>query len=369
MAATKSEDLEKRLRNGGLAAIAMSMYRNRKPPLETAREIGAVVRQAGVPVKLLLEVDLGERDTFDDGVSLHDGLREFLALGFQEVRAWTRDVNEHIRSNWPTGLVNSFDPEFSYANADLKPQALGRLADSEYIVRTDPGCRPPKNLLADILRHIVPIEDGYADLVCGRYSGGRFPIRTDFLPQEPAEAHREYREELFGVVEAFTRIVPDAQTTGGALSTRRVQGPPPPPFDGIKIVLSDDGFMKTVLGDRAMIDANTIVPRSQPGFALKSHDYRVRLCLMAALDRLWRGKSAASAAVSAVAFYRAVGSLIAETHRADVDVAGARAAVEVQIDPIARGVERYHSLLLGRWSDCLDVVASNAEVDRMTKVT
>jgi len=360
------EDLEKRL-CGGFLAVAMSLFRDRKPALETARGFGAALSRAGVRAKLLLEVALHERDAFDDGVPLHQGLREFMPLGFEEVRCWTQDVTAHVRTAWPQGLVNPFDLSFSYADADLKPQALAYRVGVEYIARTDPGCQPPEHLMADLLRHIAAIEDGYADVVCGKYDG-RFAIRTEFLPRTTAEVEGECREEFFRLVEAFTRIVGEAQITGGALNTRRCQGPPPPPLNGSKVVLSDDAFMKTILGDRASIDANTVVPRSESGFELKVHDYLVRLCLMAAFDRLWQAKSASSAAAAAVAFYRAMGNLVAESHRAVVDVTRARAAVVGQIDLIARGVERYHSLRQGQWNDCLQVVASNADVDRMTKV-
>jgi hypothetical protein len=90
--------------------------------------------------------------------------------------------------------------------------------------------------------------------------------------------------------------------------------------------------------------------------------------MMAALDRLWAGKPISNAVTAAVVFYRAIGALVAAPHKSDVDVAGARTAIEGRIDLIARGLERYRALLAGRWIDCLDIVASRPEWARATNV-
>jgi hypothetical protein len=348
----------------------MSFFKDYEPAVNTAKDFSDKFGPNRDSVPLLLELDLAATDSFIDGASLQDVLERFTRQGWKEVRIWTRDTTKLVHENWPTGLMDPFDDEFSYGGSVVKTLALARLAGCEYQVRTDPGCSAPQDLLGTIQRHIVPIKKGYVDVVSGCNYDNRWAIRIDFLPQDPQEIHHEFRQEFFRLVEAFTNIVPENQITGGPLYTCRVQGPPPPSFGAVKpvaIVLSDDGFMKTVLGDRAIIDGNTVVPRSQPGFPLSSHNYRVRLSLMAALDHLWRGKTTSGAATAAGAFYRAIGALVAESRRADVDVAAAKTAIENQIHLIARGIERYHALLMGRWTDCLEVVASHDSLAQVTK--
>jgi hypothetical protein len=347
--------------------LGISFYKDWKPALQTTEDFAARLGRRRASVPLLLELDLEPTDRLNDGVPVQEALQRFAGQGWRDVRIWTRDTTEKVHHGWPAGLDNPFDRGFSYGGIAVKIQALARQAGCDHVVRTDPGCRAPDDLPAAIRRHLECIEQGAADLVCGRYDR-RYAIRTDFLPDAPPDAHAESRDELFRLVEAFTRVVPERQIVGGALNTFPTQGPPPPPFDDVKIVLSDDGFMGTVLGARAVIDPSTVIPRSKPGLFLTSHDYRVRLSMMAALDRLWDGKPVANAVTAAVVFYRAIGALVDATRRSDVDVAGARAAIDGRADLIARGLERYRALLAGRWIDCLDVVASRSEWARATNV-
>ena len=347
--------------------FGISFYKDWKPALATADVYAGQLGAMRAFVPLLLEVDLGATDRLDDGVSVQEVLQRFGGQGWSEIRLWTRNTTDNVHENWPAGLHNPFDRGFSYGGIGVRLQALAKQAGCDYVVRIDPGCGAPGDLLASILRHIACIGQGGADLVSGRYDG-RYAIRTDFLPQETPDTHRECRDEFFRLVEAFTRVVPEHQITGGALCTCLTHGPPPPPFDDVQVVLSDDGFMGTVLGARAVIDPNTVIPRSQSGLSLSSHDYRVRLSLMAAVDRLWAGKSMTNALTAAVAFYRAIRTLVPVAQRAEADMAAAQTAIEDRIELIARGIERYRALLAGRWTDCLDVVASRSEWARATKV-
>ena len=348
-------------------ALGISFYKDWRPALETAAAFAGRLGALRAAVPLLLELDLEATDRLGDGVSVQDALRRFAGQGWGDVRAWTRTTTEAVHQDWPAGLPNPFDRGFSYGGIPVRMQALARQAGCRSIVRTDPGCGAPADLPAAISRHLEYVERGDADLVSGRYDG-RYAIRTDFLPDETPKTHLESRDEFFRLVEAFTGVVPEHQITGGALSTFPAHALPPPPFDDVKIVLSDDGFMGTVLGARAVIDPKTVIPRSKPGVFLSSHDYRVRLSLMAALDRLWAGRPAANALAAAMVFYRAIGALVADARRAEVDAAAARTAIESRIHLIVRGVERYHALRIGRWIDGLDVVASRPDWARATKV-
>ncbi len=347
--------------------LAMSLYKDYKPALKTAKDFADNLGETVTCVPLLLEVDLRQSDSLCDGASLQEVLTRFALQGWKGVRAWTRETTDIARKKWPAELVNPFDPEFSYGGILVKTQALATLAGCSFVVRTDPTTRPPKDLVAAILRHIKRIEMNEADVVAGKYDG-RFAVRTDFLPQKPQELHEELRAELFRLVERFTKVVPEDQIIGGALYTCRTECSPPPPLGAEKrvaIVLSDDGFMKTVLGNRAKTDENTLVSRSESGFSMSSHDYRVRLSLMAGLDQLWSGETSATAAAMVVNFYQALGALVADTK--DVDVAAAKKATDATIGLIARGVDRYYTLL-DCWKDCLGVVASRSDLVRATEV-
>lgn len=337
--------------------LAMSFFRDPIPALTSAKDFAEKLGDKVSSVPLLLEVDLPKSAILDGGASLGEVVRQFGQQGWKEVLVWTRDATEVARQDWTAHLVNPVDVEFSFGGINVKTQALGAVAGCSYVARFDPGCGAPSNLVAAIERHIGRIEMGQADVVAGTYDN-RFAIRTDFLPQKPDELHRQMRAELFQQVQRFTRVVPEAQIIGGALYTCRAECPPPPPLgeeERLAIVLSDDGFMKTVLGDRAFIDTDTVVLRSNSGFPLSSHDYRVRLSMMAALDQLWQRAPIVTAATTALKFYQAMGKLVANP--SDVQIAAARTIMEAKIDPIARGVERYRKVR-AHWKECLEVLGS-----------
>lgn len=327
--------------------LGLSFYRDWKPAVESAGDFAGRLGELVGRVPLLVEVDLERRDRLDGGLGVGEVLEKFGRQGWREVRAWTRETAGRVAEEWPDGLVNPFDLEFSFGGIHAKVQALGKGAGCGYVARFDPGCRAPEDLMGALGRHQKRIEAGEADVVAGVYDG-RLAIRTDFVVEER-------QEELFRTVERYTRVNPREQIIGGALYTCRVECPPPPPLGGegrVAIVFSDDGFMGTVLGERAVIDRGTVVGRSKAGFAVGSHEYRVRLALMGALDRLWEGEGEREAARWAVAFYREVGELVADW--GDVDVDGAERAVEAQVGGIARGVARYREVR-GKWGECVEV--------------
>lgn len=346
--------------------LGMSFFRPWTSAFNTACKFAETLGAARADVPFVLELDRRASDSFEDGLSVQNVILKFSAMGWKEVRIWTRDVTEAVQLKWRAGLLNPFEREFSYGGGVVKMLALAKLAHCDYLVRTDPGCCPPPDLMLAIQRHITAIDTGYADVVSGRYDK-RYAIRTDFLPKQPLSTHEEFRNEFFRLTEAFTGIVPEVQLIGGALYTCRVQGPPPPPLGAVKVVCSDDGFMKGVIGDRAIIDSNTVVPREQPGFSLSSHDYRVRLCSMASLASLWNGKTVVNAATAATAYYRAIGSLVADDLRADVKVNDAKTEIEKYLPSLVHGMERYHALLAGRWNDCLEALAVIPDLARVTK--
>jgi hypothetical protein len=333
-----------------LSALPQSLA-DQQRLLATTLAIALALGALAQSTPLVLEIELPNDNQLEGGKSLQAFLRNIKDQGWEKVYVWTVDTTRSFASAWKHNLPNPVPERFSYGGAVLRMAILTKIARAEFFVRFDPGCGAPTDMIECLERHIARLDNGVADVVSGQYSH-RLALRDDWVTKSS-------REQLYRVVEAFTNVVPERQIVGGAMFTARASGPLPPAFDDGKYILSDDAFTIALLGNRAVIDETTVVPRSESGFTLKCHAYLCRLCLMAAIRELWRGKSLKNAEDAAKTFYRALAAFAAPTAESGVNIEAADKHIATQMSVVDAGISRYHSVL-SHWPDLLETAAELA---------
>src|SRR5205814_622333 len=107
-------------------------------------------------VVLGLQVDMYLDDEISEGVDLRKALGEFGRLGFRATYVWTKDSDEALLANWPSGLPRPAYDEFSYGAARNDLLLLADLAGAQVVCFIDPGCKPVEHSSWWQAPHILP---------------------------------------------------------------------------------------------------------------------------------------------------------------------------------------------------------------------
>lgn len=164
---------------------------------------------------------------------------------------WDRRVDKAVDVLLTEGNIKSKPvyPEFNYGSIVNKGLLLASSMQCQYLVRVDPGTRPPTCSFDTVLKKHVDVirhrQELGQNVVVSRGYEGRIAVREFYtLPEKLSEHH--------GLVEEMTGIDIYNQVTGGALFTCAVPGVPAPPFkkspdSGLTLVwASDDGFYQII---------------------------------------------------------------------------------------------------------------------------
>jgi hypothetical protein len=140
-------------------------------------------------------------------------------------------------------------PAFNYGSVVNKALLLAAAAECRYIVRVDPGTRPPEGLSSVLDEHIEYVA-GHPGAVVSRGYAGRLALRDAFVKPGYVDAQR-------ALVREHTTIDVFDQVTGGALFTSAVPGVPAVAFepfgDARALTLvwaSDDGVFQRLGASR-----------------------------------------------------------------------------------------------------------------------
>jgi hypothetical protein len=250
---------------------------------------------------VVLGVETGDltRDTAKMKSFVHDRLTE--PWGERRLYIWDDSSDKRFFPHWPRYYPKPFGrfflhlPQyypkpfykgFSYGGTVNRLLALAAIADCKYLIRIDPGTRPPYYSREMFQRHVDAIKSGEAAVTSGLYTD-RIALRDDFVP-------RDKKGDYYEFVQIYTGVDPYRQITGGAAFTVGVfTGPPAIPFPGFTPVwASDDGFYASICGSKALLFPESRVHRSYPGQAARhGKEYPVRLASMVVLRQLFSGAS------------------------------------------------------------------------------
>ncbi len=271
--------------NQARVMIGMSFFTgNCKEAGETAKAFAASLGQ-GVDFVLGVETGGLMRSDPDVDAFVNDRLTE--PWCGPQVAVWDSRRDDTFFKTWPAGRPMPFYDRFSYGGAVNRMLALAAIADCEYLVRIDPGTRPPYYFAELVRRHIELIRSKEAAVASGLYTD-RIALRDDFVPLEKREDYHEFIHQRTG-------IDPRRQITGGAAFTVNVAGGPPAiPFPGYTPVWgSDDGlFAAQWVCGRGLVLPESRINRIDPGQAARHGvEYPVRLASMSVLRALSWGAS------------------------------------------------------------------------------
>ncbi len=165
---------------------------------------------------------------------------------------WDRYIDELVLEILHRNGVTPqpFYRDFNYGSAVNRWLLLANEMSCEYILRIDPGTRPPDSRRFDDLmkEHLAEMDSSGLNAVVSRGYEGRLAIRDTFLIQGKAQ-------EQYSLIRSTTGVDPTNQVTGGAMFTSRVPGIPAIPFQkskkGLTLVWgSDDAFFQLLPATR-----------------------------------------------------------------------------------------------------------------------
>lgn len=182
-----------------------------------------------------------------------------------EIYYWDGSIDSFVRSQLPPDLPKPFFASFSYGAALNRMLVLSKLANCEYMVRVDPGTRPPENFWDIIEQNIEQLNSGKALVISGRYED-RLAVRDDYVYKDAEKLKRYYN-----FIKEMTGIDPQSQVTGGGAFAVRVPGIPAIPFEPYKLADgseeltlvwgSDDALFQIYPPRGAIPDDTAIIPR------------------------------------------------------------------------------------------------------------
>lgn len=220
---------------------------------------------------------------------------------------------------------------FNYGSLVNRLLLLAGMADCAFLVRVDPGMRPPKCSFDYIAGRFVNIVRDANWVVSSGYDG-RLAIRDLFVRS------KKDHEDL---VKLFTGIDPLRQITGGAMFTCSVPGIPAMGFERygptdreLTLVWGTDDTIFQILKETQGSEPLTefFIPRFDPeGMRKSTVEYYRGICGMVFLSVLLRGDSAAAAESRARQFVRHL--------------------IEDQIDPAKYRFDSKDSQLTMRWDE------------------
>jgi len=229
-------------------------------------------------------------------LSVRDALQEMKEYCQQcGFALWDREVDQAAQRILQEAGVSATPlySDFNYGSIVNKGLLLASVMSCDYLVRVDPGTRPPPcDFDFVVSKHIGFIQQqrksGKNPVVSRGYEG-RIAVRDIFaLPSKVWQHH--------DLVEQFTGVNVHAQVTGGALFTSAVPGIPAIPFCAAGEVLtlvwaSDDGLyqlMEDTEGSRRLFGVD--IPRFDAvGKPKTTFEYYRGLAGMVFLSALMRG--------------------------------------------------------------------------------
>jgi hypothetical protein len=173
--------------------------------------------------------------------SVHQNLASMIPA--DRLAHWTSDIDDQVLTE---AVRHGFHAvplysQFNYGSIVNRLLLMASARDCQYLVRVDPGTRPPTNTPFDRLmdEHRRLIEDDGYEVVSRRY-GSRLALRHMFVRPGLEDIHKNLVQDATGV-----KI--DSQVTGGAMFTQRTPGVPAvclPPHDGQPTLVwaSDDAI-------------------------------------------------------------------------------------------------------------------------------
>lgn len=214
---------------------------------------------------------------------------------------WDGDVDQIALGILKQNKISSqpFYTDFSYGGAVNRRLLLANEMSCNYIVRIDPGTRPPEEPPFDNLveLHINAIKQSPRDIVISLGYKDRLAIRDIFLIDEKA------KEEQYKLIQKMTKINPQKQVTGGAMFTSPVPGTPAIPFQksdkGLTSVWGSDDAIFQLLPETEGSEklTTTEIPRFDAvGKPKTTIDYYRGVAGMVVLSSLLRGNSQKDAA-------------------------------------------------------------------------
>lgn len=270
---------------------------------KTAREFSSAPWE-GHHICLGIETDgLTRKDIVD---FLNERLSENWYGG--KIYIWDKNCDDQFFTedgqikNLPSGLPMPFYKGFSYGGAVNRLLVLSKVSGCKYLVLVDPRTAPPY-YFRELINHHIDIIDGATRVVSGQYTD-RIALRDDFVPPEKLHQYYEFIHEYTGIDPRHNRQV----TKGAALTMSVSEGLPSIPFppenpnpshrdNRLCVWATDDGFYKSILGDKALIIHESRIVRSDPGMAANIHrdpgEYPVRLASMVVINEMHKGSDIA----------------------------------------------------------------------------
>lgn len=217
---------------------------------------------------------------------------------------YVSDLANHILKSVVQTEVEPFYEGFNYGSLVNRLLLLAHVAGCDYLVRIDPGTRPPDSRRFDelIAEHIAIIGD--TKKVVSRGYEGRLAIRDLFVKDK--EKHRK-------LVQDYTGIDPTQQVTGGAMMTSGVPGVPamgfqrfgPKPNELTLIWGSDDAIYQMLEQTQGSIKLEEVpISRFDPEGKRKSTiEYYRGIAGMVYLSNLIQGKKYTDAKTKLTKFF------------------------------------------------------------------
>ena len=189
-----------------------------------------------------------KKDIAEKGITVETALKvikEYCAA--PDFVVWDRCVDDAVNKVLAENGIGSKPvfPDFNYGSIVNKGLLLANAMSCQYLVRVDPGTRPPSHRFDTVMeKHVDFIESQLRlgqSVVVSRGYEGRIAVRDFYSQTEHLLDHHDLVEEMTGVPLY-------AQVTGGAMFTSPIPGHPAVPFEKVEnggLVLvwaSDDGF-------------------------------------------------------------------------------------------------------------------------------
>jgi hypothetical protein len=329
--------------------LGMSFFKlSVKQASDTAKEFSEALPGSG-NVFLGVETDGLERRAEEMQGFVRDRTSEPWAG--HRVYIWDDSTDKQFFPKWPPDYPQPFYKGFSYGGTVNRLMGLAALAGCEYLVRVDPGTRPPYYVTEMFRQHTGAIQSGKAAVTSGLYTD-RIALRDDFVPQDRKGDYHEF-------VQAYTGVDPHRQITGGAAFTVSVaNGPPAIPFPGFTPVwASDDGFYGAICANKALLFPESRVYRSDPGQAARhGKEYPVRLASMVVLRQLFSGAPESDAVGAGMEFLQ---QLRERGYCWQFVLVDANAELVKRSHNILAGWKNY-AALRNRWSEAVQGIARAA---------
>lgn len=306
-----------------------------------------------------LEIDLYQKED-----KITQLISELKKQGWPKIYLWDKNCNEKLLASGQFGnggLPKPFYKDFSYGGAVNKLLILANMTNCDYLVRVDPGTRPPYYFKQLVDSHIELLKDKKKDkkkdeeklyAVSGQYTE-RIGLRDRPVPLDK-------RESYYSLIQQYTGIDPrrNKQLTGGAAFTISVTGPPLISFDEARAWGSDDGFYQAYFLNKSKVIPESQITRETEGIVMADFTYFVRIANMVVLHGLNKGVNISDATEIALEFLeKLIIHMNSECNQQyDVfDIKKSFADVKAFSSKIYEGYNNYKQLV-AKWDDVLEKV-------------